>query len=199
MIFQQASVLFNWTMSALQNAVAAFYPPCYVIAATAPRSLPIMDTTLRRLAGFMLQTQTPFTLQNKQNILLPSPYRLLPVVGISSSSSPRIAVPSSSSSASPPTSTESSSGSPGTAGTSAGASATSSPVSSSKNSDTETIAIAAGVAGGVVALIVVVAIVCCCCCGARERRSAGSAKPGTIVGVEQPAEQGSVELSAIRV
>ena len=86
MIFQQASVLFNWTMGALQNAVAAFYPPCYVVAVTAPRSLPIIDTTLRRLAGFMMQTQTPFTLQG-QRVLLPPPLALPPVVPVSSSSS----------------------------------------------------------------------------------------------------------------
>ena len=74
-LLQQACVLFNGTLVALENAMAALYPPCYVTAATAPRSLPILDTTLRRLAGLMMQTGTAFTMQG-QAVVLPSPASL---------------------------------------------------------------------------------------------------------------------------
>ena len=62
-VVQQSASLLQLTLNAMQNAIEAFYCPCGVAALTASTSLPVVDTTLRRLAGYMMQTQVSFTYQ----------------------------------------------------------------------------------------------------------------------------------------
>ena len=77
-MLQQASFLLNWTAVAAQNAIAAFYPPCSVGPTTAPQSLAVIDTTLRRLAGFMVQNQVGFSFQGQAVPILAATKAIVP-------------------------------------------------------------------------------------------------------------------------
>ena len=75
---QQAGFLLNWTSVAAANTVASLYPPCLVGQTTAPGSLPVIDTTLRRLAGFMVANQVSFIYQGQTVPVLQPPKPINP-------------------------------------------------------------------------------------------------------------------------
>ena len=87
-VISQAQTLLLLTVLSMRNAIDAFYSPCAPLPLTVRQSLPSIDVTLRRLAGFMMQTQTPFTYQGKAiNFPAPSLIRVAPSISSSTGSS----------------------------------------------------------------------------------------------------------------
>ena len=87
MMFGQAALLLNWTVFAAQYAIAAFYPPCSAMPPTSADSLAVIDTTLRRLAGYMLQNQVPFIYQGQTVAVIPPAKTITPISFASASTS----------------------------------------------------------------------------------------------------------------
>jgi hypothetical protein len=81
-------ILLNWTSLAVQNAISAFYPPCTAAPYTVSQSLPVIDTTLRRLVGYMMQTHYEFFYQGVP-VALPTVPSLAAATVKSSSSAAR--------------------------------------------------------------------------------------------------------------
>ena len=71
-IVSQAQTLLQLTVTSMRNAIDAFYSPCTPLPLTISQSLPSIDVTLRRLAGYMMQTQTSFTYQST-SVNFPAP------------------------------------------------------------------------------------------------------------------------------
>ena len=87
-VISQAQKLLQLTVASMRNAIDAFYSPCAPLPLTVSQSLPSIDVTLRRLAGFMMQTQTPFTYQGKSiNFPAPQPIHIAPLPSSSTGSS----------------------------------------------------------------------------------------------------------------
>jgi hypothetical protein len=75
--YGQAAALLDWAVVAADNAITSFYPACSPAPVlTSPQSLPFIDTTLRRLAGYMLQTQVPLDYQTASAITIPPQSKL---------------------------------------------------------------------------------------------------------------------------
>ena len=71
-----SSNLLHMTTWAMQNAISFYYCPCAPTAAVTPYSLPIVDTTLRRLAGYMMQNHISFSYQGT-TVSIPAPKPLI--------------------------------------------------------------------------------------------------------------------------
>ena len=210
LMLQQASFLLNSTTVAAENAIMAFYPPCMVGRTTASGSLPVIDTTLRRLAGFMVQNQVSFTFQGRTVPILHPAKPISLSQGPASSSSTTSPLQSSSATRVQPSSSSSASRLPasstpvassGSAGTSMPATlppaqgATSSSIVlastgessvSNASSSNHTTAIIAGVVAGVAVLLcIIIALSAWCCCRRRkdgkEPTEYGTAGPITTV------------------
>ena len=84
LVVSQAQTLLQLTLSSMRNAIDAFYSPCAPLPLAVSQSLPSIDVSLLRLAGFMMQTQTPFTYQGKSiNFPAPKPIYIAPLPSLS--------------------------------------------------------------------------------------------------------------------